>query len=74
MAGETLPADYSGCMNEDGSLEAAVTRDCADGSVFTGYQDRFWAVLGGEIKDAGKVDGTVDDPGYARDVAACSGG
>jgi hypothetical protein len=74
-AGKTLPVDYSGCTNDGngGDIEALVTVDCADGSVFTGHQDRYWAVLGGAIKDSGTEGGTADSPEYQADYATCLG-
>lgn len=71
VAGETLPEDYEGCTREDGDLEAAVTLPCTDGTELAGYEDRFWALLGGEIKDAGAPDATADDPEYQADSEAC---
>jgi hypothetical protein len=72
VAGQTLPEDYDGCERDDGNLEAAVVQECTDGSEFTGFDDRYWAVLGGEIKDAGAPDATTDDPEYQADYEACS--
>lgn len=51
--GETLPEDYEGCENEDGSIEAAATIECDSGiGTFATYQDEFFALLGGEITEA----------------------
>ena len=71
FAGGTLPEGYDGCERVDGNLEAAVVQECTDGSEFTGFDDRYWAVLGGEIKDAGAPDATTDDPEYQADYEAC---
>lgn len=69
VVGETLPEDYEGCEEGD-TLFASVTQDCKDGSVFTSYDDRFYAVLGGPI--AANVEG--DDPAYSAFYDACLGG
>lgn len=51
--GGTLPEDYAGCENADGSIEAAATIKCDSGiGAFTTYQDEFFALLGGEITEA----------------------
>lgn len=51
--GETLPGDYEGCTNDDGSIEAAATLECDSGiGTFATYQDEFFALLGGEITEA----------------------
>lgn len=71
VEGETLPEDYEGCMDGDMTV-ALVTSDCTDGSRLTGYDDRYWALLGGEIKDAGAEDATAADPEYGADLAACN--
>lgn len=74
VEGQTLPADY-GLLCQDGDrLELAVTFPCGDGGGdLTGYQDRFWARLGGEIFDAGARDAMPQDPDYEADFAACTG-
>ncbi len=70
--GETLPEDYAGCM--DGDIEEVlVTIECADGSALAGHEDRYWALLGGVVKDAGAPDATAADPEYGADMAACAG-
>lgn len=52
VAGETLPEDYDGCMSDPDTIEAAVVMTCDDGSEFTGFDDRLYAKLGGEIGSA----------------------
>lgn len=71
VEGNTLPADYDGCQNDNDTIEAAVTQTCTNGDTFTGYDDRYWAILGGEIKDAGATDATADDPEYQADYEQC---
>lgn len=67
--GATLPKDYDGCMSGSDMLEASVTSDCADGSQLGGYDDRFYALLGGTIHE---VKGEIaDDAGYKAAVDAC---
>lgn len=51
--GETLPEDYDGCENPDGSIEEPVIYDCDSGiGRFTTYRDELHALLGGEITEA----------------------
>lgn len=51
--GATLPKDYDGCTNDDGSIEAAVSRECDSGiGTLVTYQDDFYALLGGKITEA----------------------
>ena len=53
VLGEKLPEDYDGCMRPDDSMEAPVVYDCDSGTgKFTGYDDKFYALLGGKIGDA----------------------
>lgn len=47
--GKTLPKDYEGCMR-DGTIEAAVVYNCDDGSKLTGYDNKFFALVGGPIE------------------------
>ena len=67
--GSTLPSDYDGCMDGD-TFEVLITRDCADGSKLTTFQDRFYAVLGGTIHESEGEQ--ADDAGYARAWHECS--
>ncbi|HWL97232.1 MAG TPA: hypothetical protein VNP20_07795 [Nocardioidaceae bacterium] len=67
--GETLPDDYEGCADEDGGLVAAETTECESGETFTTYEDRFYAVLGGEITEA-----PSDSPEYQQAHDECTGG
>lgn len=65
--GATLPAKYDGCVRPDGSIEAAVVYDCDSGiGRFTGYDDRFFALLGGKITEAGS-----DSPEYGAAYEEC---
>lgn len=73
VAGRKLDERYDGCATMQ-SMDLAVVIDCADGSRLTTYQDRYWAVLGGRIKDSGSNGGISDDPGYSDDYQACTSG
>ena len=59
QAGHTLPAGYEGCTLPDGSLQAAVTSDCAAGKLTT-YQDA-WAYIGGKVHETSEL---ATDAGY----------
>ena len=48
VVGATLPEGYEGCM-DGGTMVAAISIECTDGSLFTTYDDRFHAVIGGEV-------------------------
>jgi hypothetical protein len=54
VGGDRLPADYEGCVDEDGVLQVSEIKQCtsADGS-FTTYDGSYFALLGGTISDAG---------------------
>ncbi|HQR26559.1 MAG TPA: hypothetical protein PLP61_05915 [Nocardioides sp.] len=56
--GGTLPADYRGCVGADDVLEVSEVRKCssAEGSFVT--FDRFFALAGGPISDAGTESAT----------------
>lgn len=69
VTGKTLPAKYDGCT-EDGGISAPTVLDCADGSSWTSYNDKFYAKLGGEIY---AVKGEMaDDPAYMAFYNECS--
>lgn len=71
VAGNTLPSDYDGCEISADLLEAAAVSECADGSKWTGYDDRFYAKLGGKIHE---VTGEMaDDRAYKLFVDECQG-
>ena len=73
VEGQTLPADYGLLCHNGQSVEAAVTFPCGDGGGdLTGYLDRFWARLGGEIYDAGARDAMPENPDYKADFFACT--
>lgn len=75
VEGQTLPADYGLFCQDGDDVELAVTIPCGDGGGdLTGYQDRFWARLGGEISDAGARDAMPEDPDYKADFSACTAG
>lgn len=71
-AGETISEDYDGCLDDTQHLVAAVKDNCKDGSELTTYDDRYWAVLGGEVQDTGSAGGTDTDQGYADAQASCA--
>ncbi len=68
--GNTLPKDYEGCLNGN-TIEAAVTRDCKDGTKFTTYQDHFYAVLDDTIH--ANMGETAADPAYKTAYNKCLG-
>jgi hypothetical protein len=70
IAGEVLPAKYEGC-DAGSTIEVPATFGCSDGSEFTTFRDRYWAVLGGKIKDSGSSGGITADAEYAADDDAC---
>ena len=72
LVGKTIDKDYDGCLDDADTLVAAIKTNCTDGSELTTYDDRYWAVLGGEVKDAGTI-GTAASSDYASDLAACEG-
>lgn len=74
IAGEKLPEDYDGCMDEDGTVAIATSVPCADGLLdMAFYDDRYWTrPADGTIVDAGEG-GTAGNSAYGDDYAACSG-
>lgn len=69
IAGETLPEDYDGCDRGD-TIEAPAVLDCTDGSKMTGFDDRFYAKLGGEIHEAsGEI---ANDKAYSAFLDECA--
>jgi hypothetical protein len=55
VAGKTLPSDYNGCQTEGGGLDRGAVYVCTDGGgQLIGYNDEFFARLGGPIKGYGE--------------------
>ncbi len=69
--GQTLPGDYAGCLDVDGTLTGAPYRECADGARFVSWNGRY-AVTGGPVVDAGAAT-TAADPAYGDVFATCPG-
>lgn len=68
--GAVLSMNYLGCTNEDGSVEGAAGVECESGAgLFVTYQDRFFALSGGQITEA-----TTDSDAYAEAYHACTVG
>lgn len=52
--GQTLPKNYEGCTSDPDTIEAPALLECDSGiGQFTSFDDRFFALLGGEITEAG---------------------
>ena len=64
--GATLPSDYKGCRM-GGKMVPAALFECTDGRQLTGYDDRLYAFVGGEIQPAS------DEDAYAAAFADCIG-
>jgi len=65
--GTVLPANYLGCTNEDGTIEGEASVECESGSGrFVTYQDRFFALAGGQITEA-----STDSDAYATAYHEC---
>ena len=69
VAGQTLPGDYEGCSDDEGVLMVSEVKKCTsiDGS-FTTFGARYFAMLGGEVSDAGQT-----SPEYDQAYTACFG-
>ncbi|MFL6062361.1 MAG: hypothetical protein ACJ72E_14100 [Marmoricola sp.] len=54
VVGRTLPATYAGCVDPDGSIQAAKPTVCSDGSRLFVYKDKLWAItpLPVQVKDS----------------------
>ena len=54
VVGKTLPADYSGCQIDGGGVDRGATYACTDGgSELIGYNEQFFARLGGPVRAYG---------------------
>jgi len=57
VAGKTLPADYEGCQIASGGIDRGASYACTDGNGdLIGYNDQFFARLGGEVQAFGEDD------------------
>jgi hypothetical protein len=70
VAGARLPGDYKGCLDGDTPVKAK-NQYCEFGKKLVTYGDRFWAVRGGRVNDAGGP--LKDSPDYADDLDSCRG-
>ena len=70
VEGQTLDRAYRGCV-QDGVLVTAEKVGCSSGQTFVLFNDEFWAVKGGLIKQASG--GLASNPDYRDDMAACRG-
>ena len=68
--GETLPADYGGCSNDDGSIAGSSYEECKDGSKIFTHDSRFFTRADATIVDGG--DNLLDHPEFEKLSAACS--
>ena len=68
--GETLPEDYGGCDQEDGSIAGSSWQDCADGSRLYTHDSQFFTLADRTIVDAGGD--ILDDAGFEKRSRACS--
>jgi hypothetical protein len=67
--GETLPQDYDGCVIEGNEIKVFSPTECPSGKQHATYEDRWYAVLGGEIQES---DGSIfSDKGYTRFRETC---
>jgi len=70
VADAKLPGDYRGCL-EEGTPVKAKNRYCEFGKKLVTYGDRFWAVRGGTVNDAGGS--LADSQDYKDDLSSCKG-
>ncbi|MDF9715579.1 hypothetical protein INN71_07580 [Nocardioides sp. ChNu-153] len=74
VAGGSIPADYAGCLAEDGSLEVAETTECADGrQLLTGPSGFGFAGETATPTPAGLDEPDPASPEYAAALADCTG-
>lgn len=69
-SGETLPAEYDGCVDQSEFVEAE-RWDCASGQVIITFDDRYYAVPGGPVNDVGAP--LEDSPQYRKALRGCGG-
>lgn len=69
VEGNTLPDDYSGCQESEGSGKIAATgHQCEDGTTLISHEESFWAFTGGEVQA-----GSNTDDAYLAAQAECLG-
>jgi hypothetical protein len=66
----TLPDDYGGCSNDDGSIAGASYEECNEGSRLYTHDSRFFTEADGMIVEAGGE--LLDDPGFEKRSGACT--
>jgi hypothetical protein len=69
QTGETLPEDYDGCVIEGNEVKVFSPTECPSGTQHATYEDRWYAVLGGEIQESKAS--IYSDKGYARFRETC---
>lgn len=68
--GKSLPKDYEGCTQTDGTTEAAVSIKCEKGGRLVTFDDKFWVVTPGQIRES-RGDIAADDD-YLAALTACT--
>lgn len=68
VAGETLPRGYRGCVLDDGGWQKAEKKPCSFGVPIVTYADRYYAVLGKVINDAGDLKTSKE---YRQALSSC---
>ena len=67
--GAELPRDYSGCVDDSGTLVAVEKVGCSSGQALLMYDDMYWGVAGGTIKMGASP--LSEDPAFLTAVRRC---
>ncbi len=69
VAGRTLPEDYAGCRDDEGTLQVSKVQECTTSDErLTQFGTDFYAMLGAEVHDDG-----LESVGYQEVYQACFG-
>ncbi|GAB2444605.1 hypothetical protein GCM10027062_25740 [Nocardioides hungaricus] len=69
QADQALPRAYRGCVDASGALVPRDVLGCSSGQRLVSYGDRYYAVLGGTIREGSSP--LADDPEYRAAVRSC---
>jgi hypothetical protein len=69
QVGERIPRGYAGCV-EDGAFVESDVLGCSSGQRLVRFDDTFYGVLGGTVRQAA-AGPLTDDADYRRSVRSC---
>ena len=70
VVGETLPADYDGCVITGNEVQVFSPGECPSGAQYATYEDRYYAVPGEAVQEVTSGD-MFSDPDFTEFTESC---